>query len=198
MKKSLLNIYISIELILGRFVRSVGSAVNTSFTALTGAIGKVVRSDQRLFEVQQMTDQEVFTLWTANLGLEQTFRRHILEDKYMNRQTGEIEERQYSDEEKERAELEIQLIEEDLWALAAAYKRGKVQRFVEEKRAEPMYTPTEIIDNEDGTWTLINKETNEAKIIDENGKEIKTVSADEVAYTPKVSSVTDTEGLYTY
>lgn len=198
MRAVLLNLWISFELFWSRLFRSVGNAVSTSFSALNGAIGKVIHSDQRLREVQEMTEQQMFIHWTAQLGLAQSQRRHVLEGKKLDITTGVISDHTYTDEEIARAKKEIDLIEEDTWALAAAYRDGKVFQFVETKRNESIFTETEIYEQEDGTVAIINKETNKARILDKNGKEIKTIDADEVACTPKVSSITDKEGIYSY
>lgn len=143
--KTLRNLWLTIYLVAYRIYSAIAKASTDVFQLVTGNAVEW-HKDTRLRQVQEMTDKETFEYWTGVLGYQQRTNP------------------QWKDG-----------IEKDLWAMAAAYKKGKIKQFIKEKIETPMYTMHDL--QYDGkTAKLVNTETGEEKVIEAEAKDTEVVN----------------------
>lgn len=185
MKKTIRDFFLSIWLYISftwsEFIRGLQNASGKLFGD-TFLAGKEQMVDEQLRQIQEQTQQEVFIHWTAYLGTWQTKFRHVLEDKKML-PDGSIVKHQYTNEEKADAEKQLELLEDELWEMAAEYNKGKIKEYIYQKLSTPSYTPHDLF-YEDGVTWMINKETGEKTIL-ENENEEKSKTAKVIELSPE-------------
>lgn len=158
--KALRDLVLALYLLFERLLRSVGKVAGEAVYGAQEAMGYEQYKDQRLREIQEMTDKQTFEYWTGVLS-------------YWQKENPEWKDG----------------IEEDLWAMAAAYREGNVKQFIKDKLDTPMYTPHNLeFDGE--IATLTNQETGEKTII----KDVKKETKPKRKTTAKKTKVVDISG----
>lgn len=101
------KIVIAIALMWDRLMRSIWNATDTLFSSFGAQVDKVISKEQ---EVPELTTQEKFRFYTGVLGYHQQQARAAGDEKT------------------------VEAIEDDLWEMADAYKKGKLEEYLHNKK----------------------------------------------------------------
>lgn len=171
MKKILFNIYLFFDFIfftIRELFRGSAKAFGQAFNLNNASIEQDV--NQRLKEIQQMSAEQTYMHWLGLLSYEQTKRRHIIEGKTWDVETGEVrKDGEYTEEEKKAAQEEWDLIQMDIFDMTDVYSENKenIFQFVKEKQEQPMFTPVDLV-FEDGVTKVVYEDGTEITLEEEH------------------------------
>lgn len=127
MRRFLINMFISLALTFERLARAFGNAGNNIFSSFNTLIDKVISKEQ---EVPELSTEEKFRYYTGVLGYHEK----------QARDAGDME--------------TVEAIQDDMWAMAHAYKNGDLENFLW-KKTQYEYIYDLIVDEETGEETIL-------------------------------------------
>lgn len=127
MRRLLRDALITLALIFERMARALGSSVDQVFTGFSSLVDKVISKEQ---EAPELSTEEKFRYYTGVLGYHEK----------QARDAGDIE--------------TVEAIQDDMWAMAHAYKNGDLENFLW-KKTQYEYIYDLIVDEETGEETIL-------------------------------------------